>query len=116
MPEGLANYVEYVLAERLHVTPAHLFVKGSNATVDDEARTWLRDARGRAVLPFVGSRGRPDNLLADRENVAPPFYVLGHSFVKFLVERFGLDTVVRPYDAHVNGVGSIEEDVRHATR
>jgi hypothetical protein len=116
LPEGFADYVAVDLAPRLGLHgPLSPFLKGDKSTVDTEAREWLNDPRGRAVVPFVASHGEPDNLLADRENVAPPFYVLSLSFVKYLVEHTGVATVAQLYEKHSNGEASIEEDVKRIT-
>jgi len=115
LAEGFANYAEYELAPTLGLEPDRLFVKGDRTTVDAEARSWIREPRGARVLPFIGSRGFPDNLLADRTNVAPPFYVLSHSFTKYLVEHAGLAAIVRLYEQHFAGTRSIEEDVKRTT-
>jgi hypothetical protein len=115
LAEGFANFAAYELAAKVGLEPDRLFVKGDRTTVDAEARTWMRDARGAAVLPFVGSHGIPEGLYADRVNVAPPFYVLGHSFITHLVGRVGLERVVRLYEEHFDGTRSIEEDVRRVT-
>jgi hypothetical protein len=113
--EGFANYVEYKLAPQQRIPLADLFVKGDDSTVDQEAREWLAEPRGRAVLPFVGSHGAPPNLLADRPNVAAPFYVLGHSLARYMVGRAGIAAIVRLYEEHTNGRASIEDDVRRVT-
>ncbi len=116
LPDGFADYVSFEIARRLHVVPTDLFDEGkSQADVDAHARKWLIDPRGRAVLPYIASHGNPDNFLADRENVAAPYYVLGHSFVNFLVRRFRMATIVRLYDKQANGVGAIEDDFRSVT-
>jgi hypothetical protein len=115
LAEGFANYAEYELGPKLGLEPDRLFVKGDRTTVDAEARAWIREPRGAAVLPFVGSHGVPDGLLADRANVAPPFYVLSHSFIKHLVDRAGLAPIVRLYEQHFAGTRSIEEDVKRTT-
>jgi Asp-tRNA(Asn)/Glu-tRNA(Gln) amidotransferase A subunit family amidase len=115
LAEGFANYVAYELAPKLGLEPDRLFVKGDRTTVDAEARSWIREPRGAGVLPFVGSRGVPDGFLADRANVAPPFYVLSHSFIKHLVDHAGLALIVRLYEQHFAGTRSIEEDVKRAT-
>ena len=116
LPDGFADYVSFEIAKKLHVIPTDLFDEGkSQAEVDAHARKWLNDPRGRAVLPFMAAHGIPDNFLADRENVAAPYYVLGHSFVNFLVRRFGKATIVRLYDKQANGVGAIEDDFRSVT-
>jgi hypothetical protein len=95
--------------------PDRLFVKGDQSTVDDEARRWMRDPRGIGVLPFAGSHGVPDNFLADRPNVAAPFYVLGQSFVKYLVQHTSLALMTQLYEEHYDGTHPIEQDVRRIT-
>jgi hypothetical protein len=115
LAEGFANYAAYELAPKLGLEPDRLFVKGDRTTVDAEARSWIREPRGAGVLPFVGSRGVPDGLLADRANVAPPFYVLSHSFIKHLVDHAGRAAIVRLYEQHFAGTRSIEEDVKRTT-
>ena len=116
LPEGFASYVASELAPKLRIRLDGPFLKGDNSTVDAEAKQWLKDPRGRAVASFVGSRGAPENLIADRQNVAAPFYVLAQSLVKHMVARAGLATVERLYVEHTNGRASIEEDVRRITR
>jgi hypothetical protein len=115
LAEGFAGYVSYELAPRLGVAPDHLFAKGDRTTVDAEAREWMRDPRGAYVLPFVGLEGLPSGFLADRVNVAPPFYVLAQSFTKYLVEHASLRMVIRLYEEHFNGTGSIRDDVNRLT-
>jgi hypothetical protein len=115
LAEGFAGYVAYALAPTLGMEPDRLFVKGDQGTVDDEARQWMRDPRGMAVLPFAGAHGIPDNFLADRPNVAAPFYVLGHSFVKYLVQHTSLAVMARLYEEHYDGTRPIEQDVRRIT-
>jgi hypothetical protein len=92
-----------------------LFFDGDNSTVDDAARTWLEDPGGQRVAPFVGSHGLPENLVADRPNVAAPFYVLGHSLVKFMIQRAGVPAMARLYEEHFDGTRSIEDDVKRVT-
>lgn len=93
--EGLACYLESALSERGGGYDSHLFTLDGNRGVHDDARRWLADRRGREVLPFIGRRGTPAGLLADRRNVAAPFYVLSHSLVNFLVAHLGVGAVVR---------------------
>ena len=114
--EGFASYIASDLAEQLHLPLSGPFLKGNNSTVDAEAREWLKDPRGMAVAPYIGSRGAPETLVSDRANSAAPFYVLGQSFVKFMVAHAGLSAVERLYENHTNGRNTIEEDVRRITR
>jgi hypothetical protein len=115
LAEGLASFVADELAARVNLAPTRLFFSGDNATVDEEARRWLGDPRGAKVAPFVGSRGVPDDFLADRAHVAAPFYVLGQSLVKHMVQRTGIAVLVQLYEEHFNGTRPIEDDVKRVT-
>jgi hypothetical protein len=115
LAEGLAGYVGYELAPRLDMEPDRLFVRGDKSTVDEEARQWIRDSRGARILAFAGSHGVPDGFFADRPNVAAPFYVIGQSFVRYLVQLAGLASIVRLYEEHFDGTRSIEDDVKRIT-
>ena len=116
LAEGFASHVATQLAPRLGLLPYRLFLRGDDSTVHSEAMEWLDDPRGKAVVPYVGSRGWPPGLLADRVDVAPPFYVLSQSFVKFVTARAGLRAMAQLYDDHFNGHASIEDDVRRITK
>jgi hypothetical protein len=70
-----------------------IFSWGGNANVDRLAGGYLKTERGQQVLPFVGAPESPPRLESDRRRVAAPFYVLSHSFVKFLVEELGVEPV-----------------------
>lgn len=115
LAEGFAGYVAYELAPRLNMEPDRLFVKGDRSTVDEEARQWMQDSRGARVLPFAGSHGVPDGFVVDRPNVAAPFYVLGQSFVTYLVQHIGLAVVTRLYEEHHDAARPIEDDVKRIT-
>jgi len=93
--EGLACYLESVLSESGCGYDSHLFTQDGNRGVDADAARWLADPRGKNVLPFIGTRGAPPGLVADRQNVAAPFYVLSHSFVKFLAAQAGFPSIIR---------------------
>ena len=93
--EGLACYVESAVAERFGGYDSRLFTARGNAGVDVDARAWLDDARGHAVLRFVGKRGEPPRMAHDRPNVAAPFYVLSHSLVRFIALHAGDGALAR---------------------
>jgi len=93
--EGLACYLESAVSEQGGGYDSHLFTPNGNSGVHADAARWLADPRGRKVLPFVGTRGTPAAIVADRHNVAAPFYVLAHSLVKFLADQVGLPSVIR---------------------
>jgi hypothetical protein len=100
LSEGFASYVESYVSEHLGGYDSRVFTRTGNRGVDREASRWLADDRGRAVLPYVGAPGEPPSMEWDRSQVAAPFYVISHSFAKFLVERLGLPQVMALVSSH----------------
>jgi hypothetical protein len=96
--EGFASYLESWVSENRGGYDAHVFSRAGDRGIHQAAAALLSGAEGRAVLPYVGRRGEPPGLMDERRRVARPFYVLSHSFAKFLVERAGLERVVLLFD------------------
>jgi hypothetical protein len=99
LSEGFASYVESWVSEHRGGYDAHVFTRAGDRTIHRAAAHVVGSASGRAVLPWVGREGEPPGLARDRERVARPFYVLSHSFIKYLVDNAGLATVLRLLDA-----------------
>lgn len=100
--EGFCSYVQSYVAEHIGGYDGYVFSWGGNANVDRLARRALAQEAGKSVLPYVGGPGIPDAIWQERRQVAAPFYVLSHSFVKYLIEKGGLPLVqdmVRADDA-----------------
>ena len=94
LSEGFASYVESWVAENVGGYDSHVFSWAGNRGIDRDAARHLRTWHGQSALDTIGTGGVPWGFYRDRRRVAPPFYVLSHSFVKFLVERAGLHLVV----------------------
>lgn len=92
--EGFPSYVEDAVVEKLGGMAGHVFAQGGNAAIDRAAAEALAMPRGHEVLEFIGRQGAPQDL-ADRANVARPFYVLSQSFTKYLVDTIGLDAFMK---------------------
>jgi hypothetical protein len=93
LSEGFASYVQSYVAEHVGGYDGYVFSWGGNGNIDRLARRHLAGERGRAVLPYVGGDGSPPEIWEERRQVAAPFYVLSHSFVKHLVENAGVNAV-----------------------
>jgi hypothetical protein len=96
--EGFASYLESWVSENRGGYDAQVFSRAGDRGIHRAAAALLSGAEARAVLPYVGRRGEPPGLRYERRRVARPFYVLSHSFAKFLVERAGLERVVLLFD------------------
>jgi hypothetical protein len=93
LSEGFASFVQSYVAEHIGGYDGYVFSYGGNANVDRLARRYLGGDAGQAVLAFVGGARSPPEVWEERRQVAAPFYVLSHSFVKYLVEHAGLQAV-----------------------
>ena len=109
--EGFPGYVEDAVVARYGGTAGRVFVKGGNETVDDEARSVLATPKGREVLTFVGRPGLPPGM-EDRQTVAKPFYVLGQSLTKHLIEAIGLEAFVGSILPHVLNTAKFGAEVQ----
>lgn len=92
--EGFASYVECWIAENVGGYAAGVFSRAGNRGIDRDALRHLGTRHGRNALPFIGHPGTPHRFYEDRRRVAPPFYVLAHSFFKYLAENAGLPRAV----------------------
>ena len=93
--EGFASYVECWVAENLGGYAANVFSSAGNPGIDADAARHLRTRHGQNALVYIGQPGTPHRFHEDRRRVAPPFYVLAHSFFKYLAEQAGLPRAVR---------------------
>ena len=92
LEEGLATYISARLAPDSAVsagTVAYPQVAGLDTLCVTRAAT----EAGLMVMPYVGAPGYPLNMDKDRSRMAPPFYACSASYVKFLVDRYGLEPV-----------------------
>jgi hypothetical protein len=97
--EGFASYVESYVSEHMGGYDGAVFGRGGNRGVDRQARRYLASERGQAVLPYVGGHGSPPDIEWERGRVAAPFYVLSQSFIKYLVEKAGLECLKLAHDS-----------------
>jgi hypothetical protein len=103
LAEGFASYVQSYVSEHRGGYDGAVFSRGGNANVDQLAKRYLATGGGQEVVAYVGGESAPPRVEADRRGVAAPFYVLSHSFTKFLVEELGLELVKGLHDASEPG-------------
>jgi len=103
---GAAPY----LHETTHLVVLKQVSQSGNATIDREAADALAMPRGHDVLEYVGKAGSPQDL-ADRANVAKPFYVLAQSFTKYLIDRIGFEPFVHTLLPHLLNTQLFEADI-----
>jgi hypothetical protein len=102
LAEGFASFVESSVSEKYGGYAGRVFVLGGNREVDREAQNHLETDGGKNAVVYIAAHGVPRGFYYDRLRVAAPYYVLAHSFIKFLVAKTGLKRVLalhRPEDA-----------------
>jgi hypothetical protein len=109
--EGFPAYVEDAVVARFGGIAGHVFSTGGNKGIDADARAVVSTPRGRELLAFIGRGGVPPDL-SDRANVARPFYVMGQSLAKHLIEAVGVDTFVKSLLPHLIHAEMFEAEVR----
>ena len=85
--EGFASFVQSHVSENYGGYDGVVFSRSGNAGIDREAAEWLAAEGGSKVAKFVGLSAAPPKIACQRAQIAAPFYVMSHSFVKFLAER-----------------------------
>ncbi len=99
LTEGFASFVQSYVGEHMGGYDGAIFARDGNKGVDKAAAGWLGRDGGRAVVAYVGTTGEPPNMGEDRRGVAAPFYLMSQSFVKFLVEREGIEAMTAALQA-----------------
>jgi hypothetical protein len=93
--EGLADYVAQAVAAKTGFKEGDVFGIGGLAFADGTCAKRLAEPRGEEILRYIGGPGAPEALFtADRQTIAPTFYACAQSFIKFLVERVDVQSIV----------------------
>jgi hypothetical protein len=100
--EGFASFVADEVVRKSGGWHFAYMTHGGNATVHGECAELLADSQTSGVDSYIGTGGRPSGremwARSAPGGVAPArraMYVCGQSYVKFLVDRYGLKTVMR---------------------
>ena len=90
--EGFATYLALEVSAAGVGSSGGLFGMTDRAAADSLARALRDTPGGRAALPWIGRGGYADASVTSTENMQSraAYYVLGQSFVRFLVERLGM--------------------------
>jgi len=108
LTEGLPDYFARLVAAEIGTPESGPFdtptINGADAICAARART----SDGAAMVAYIGTDERPEALFTtDRGRFAPTFYTCSLSFVSYLVDHVGLDTLVGLF-----GVGPAEMNAR----
>jgi hypothetical protein len=93
--EGVPEFVAKTLAPHLGLPDYDTQASGGLAGVDSTCAAQTRRPDAGRFLPWVGLPQMPPNYMQDRLGVARPFYQCSFSLTKYLVTRYGLESVVR---------------------
>lgn len=103
--EGVASYVESVLAARGVGYHSALWGVRDTASADSLARAALAGAAAATVLPWIGRAGHAPQGVTSPEAMESrrAYYVLAQSFAGYLAARVGMPTLMRLYEAADEG-------------
>ena len=104
LSEGIACYLETPINKQYENHNRSVF-NPENKDIVDLAKNILNQDEGEMVLPLIGINQLPkdmsqqnkiimSSIYQDRTDIAPAFYNLSHSFVKFLVDEYGIRKVL----------------------
>jgi len=95
LTEGLPDYFARLAAADAGMTETGPFDTPTIAGADTICAERARTPDGATMIPFIGRDERPDVLFTtDRSRFAPTFYTCSLSFVSYLVDHVGLNSLV----------------------
>ncbi len=95
LTEGLPDYLAARIEREHGLREGDVFGNGGLLRVDQSCREREKTDNRAIVEQYIPGRGYPAELFTNRRReVAPLFYGCSSSFVKYLVERYGLPAVV----------------------
>jgi len=93
--EGLPDVLKLEVARKEGLSEYDVFSGSRNLDFDSAFRARLSDEHTRKVLPYIGvDRYMPELFSNERHLYASAFYSGSASFVKFLIARYGLPTIL----------------------
>jgi hypothetical protein len=95
LSEGLADYVSLQVSLLTNLPRYDVFSRSFETNVDSMFREDLKKERGSYILSFIGKNGvMPELYSNDRQLYAPTFYHGACSFIKYIANHFGLNTLL----------------------
>lgn len=109
LEEGLADSLAMRVSAKAKIANYSPLFDADLKSVTKICVASLNTKEGKAVLPFVGSRGKPAELFGpNRFEYAVPFYAYSASFTTYLAQKYGYQMLVTAQFAHDQELESIE--------
>jgi hypothetical protein len=108
--EGLADYISLQVSLLNELPRFDVFSRSFSTNTDSLFHEDLKNEKGNYVLSFIGKNGvLPELYSNDRQLYAPAFYHGSCSFVQYIAEHFGLNTLLEGIAAFGNEQETIEK-------
>lgn len=99
--EGLPDYISLKVGQKNNLQIFDVFTGGYVQNVDSVCKTDLAGNRSAYILDFIGTKGMMPELFGKQRRLyAPTFYHCSCSFIKFLVEQYGIDPLIASIAAY----------------
>ncbi len=110
LSEGLPEYISLTASQKYKLPMFDVHTKSFLTNIDSICREDLKGVLADTVLPFIGKKGVLIALFGkDRRLYAPTFYHCSCSFVKYLVEQYGIDPLVASLAAYPREMEELEK-------
>lgn len=108
--EGLADYITMQVSMLSELPRFDIFEYGSLQKIDSSCAQKLKNVNRNYVLSFIGKGGALSELhTKDRRFFAPVFYNCSCSFVKFVADSYGIESLLNSLSHFKNEREKIEE-------
>ncbi|MEQ8424027.1 MAG: hypothetical protein RIA63_04905 [Cyclobacteriaceae bacterium] len=104
--EGLAEYISVKIEVVDSIKKFDNMGFGGYFKVDSSCSEIL--IQNSNMISYIGEAGVPTKFITDRKVFAPQFYACSCSFTKYLVEKYGLDKMLKADAAFQNEQKTIE--------
>jgi hypothetical protein len=110
LTEGMAEFLAMKISYDYQIPKFDIFDSGGYSKVDSVCNIIAKQGNGPHILKYIGEPGIMIKLFTKkRASYAPTFYNCSCSFIKYLVETYGLLKVLNAYTNYKKEIRTIEE-------